>query len=694
MNVRNLFLLGVLIIPVSCSRATPATQVPVDSQVPVDLQVSGDVGGPVDLQVSGDVGGELPESLWTRTAGVDWPSFLGPDRNGKSPETGILTDWSPAGPRVVWQRELSESYGIGSVSRGRYFQFDCQGAKAVLTCMHAETGQTLWEFDYPTSYVDMYGYNGGPRCSPVIDGPRVYIYGVEGMLYCLRVADGDLIWKCDTARQFGVVQNFFGVGSTPIVEGDLLIVIVGGSPADEQSMPRGQLNRVSGNGSGIVAFDKLTGEVKYSITDELAGYASPVMADIEGRRWGFAFCRGGLIAFEPRSGSVDFQYPWRAGLLESVNASTPVVAGNEVFISETYGPGSALLRVKPGGYDVAWRDDTNRRQKAMKAHWSTPIYHDGYLYGCSGRNSPDAELRRVQWKTGKVMWSIPKGVHTTLLHVDGHFVCLEERGKLQLLRATPQGCDVVAEAELREQPRRADAGAFAPKRLLNYPCWAAPILAHGLLYVRGKDRLVCLELIPAEPMPAERSGRYAPATRTCPYPQIVFRVTCGVQGRSRPFSASAVIGPCLSTGRPVRPLLPAPLPPAASGGGREGGGDVGWAAQPGVNAGPNTRLRRETGVNARHPSMLGTSNLDDLWVRTRRPGSAAAWCDTVHFPQRGASSRNRAARKKTMTPRTTWIAVAIAHGAASPHHVGECSSSKPELSPGRASRSGPPPLIG
>ena len=233
-----------------------------------------------------------------------------------------------------------------------------------------------------------------------MDGNRVYILGVEGMLHCLRLADGAVLWKCDTARQFGVVQNFFGVGSTPIVEGDLLIAVIGGSPAGDQRLPPGQLDRVSGNGTGLVAFDKYTGAVRYTATDELAGYAAPIVATIGGRRWCFAFCRGGLVGFEPQAGRVDFHYPWRASLLESVNASTPVVVGDEVFISETYGPGSSLLRVKPGDPEIVWRDDPKRRQKSMKMHWNTPIYHEGFLYGCSGRNSPDAELRCVEWQTG------------------------------------------------------------------------------------------------------------------------------------------------------------------------------------------------------------------------------------------------------------------------------------------------------
>jgi len=188
--------------------------------------------------------------LSTRAAGTDWPTFLGPDRNGKSSETGLNAKKLKRTPRIVWQTRLGESYGIGSVSHGRYVQFDRHGDQARATCYHAETGGELWRFEYPTQFRDLYGYNGGPRCSPVLDGNRVYLMGAEGMLHCLNATKGTLIWKCDTVARFGVVQNFFGVGSTPIIEDDLLIAIIGGSPRDDQQIPPGQLDRVTGDGSG------------------------------------------------------------------------------------------------------------------------------------------------------------------------------------------------------------------------------------------------------------------------------------------------------------------------------------------------------------------------------------------------------------------------------------------------------------
>ncbi len=318
------------------------------------------------------------------------------------------------------------------------------------------------------------------------------------MLHCLDVAAGRLLWKVDTAEQFGVVQNFFGVGSTPVVERDLLIVQVGGSPPESRRVPPGQLDQVVGASSGIVAFDKLTGKVKYQITDQLASYASPVVATIEGRRWCFVFARGGLVGFEPASGKLDFQFPWRAPILESVNASNPVVVGDLVFISETYGPGSALLKVRPGGYDVVWSDANQRRDKAMKTHWNTPIHHQGYLYGSSGRHEGDAELRCIELATGKILWSEP-GLHrASLLEVDGHFVCLSEDGTLRLLKINPEKYDLVSTAILADAAPAAGPIGLGGRRLLKPPAWAAPVLSHGLLYVRGRDRLVCAELIPSK----------------------------------------------------------------------------------------------------------------------------------------------------------------------------------------------------
>ena len=183
-------------------------------------------------------------------------------------------------------------------------------------------------------------------------------------------------------------------------------------------------------------------------------------------------------------------------MLESVNASMPVVNGNDILVSECYRIGSSLLTIKGNGYEVTWKDDRRKREKALRAHWNTPIYLDGYLYGCSGRNKPDADLRCIEWKTGKVKWvKVFPGFlreRSSLLYVDGHFIYQGELGVLRLIKATPEKYEVVSEVVLRDPDEKEQ-----PRALLREPCWAAPILSHGLLYVRGDERLACLELIPA-----------------------------------------------------------------------------------------------------------------------------------------------------------------------------------------------------
>lgn len=427
--------------------------------------------------------------LGTRGFGVDWPVFLGPTGDSKSSEQGIRRDWSGDKLPVAWTMPLQMSYGTCTVALGRLLQFDARPVSrdqniGIVYCQYSETGKAIWKYEYEYEYGDQYGYNNGPRTSPIVDEHRVYVLGVDGMLICLDLASGTEIWKVATATKFGVIQNFFGVGSNPVVVGDNILVMVGGSPQPTR------LDRAQGNGSGIVAFNKYTGDVAYQISDQLASYASLKVVEQSDRAWCFAFMRGGLLAFDPQNGVEDFFFPWRAKIVESVNASVPVVFGRHVFISETYGPGSVLLdfgNIRNNAPAVIWQDAARSREKSLQTHWNTPIHHHGYIYGSSGRHTQNAELRCIQAMTGKVMWSEPGLSRASLLLVDEHFVCLDEMGGLRLVRADSSRYQEVTRASLQERNG---------KPLLKYPAWAAPVLSHGLLYVRGKDRLACLELIP------------------------------------------------------------------------------------------------------------------------------------------------------------------------------------------------------
>ena len=318
----------------------------------------------------------LPPDLRTRTDGIDWPGFLGPQRDSKSPETGIRTDWANDPPPLLWSVELDEGYTAPAVARGRLFAFTRVGDRARLLALYAENGSELWRSEYRTDYEDYYGYDGGPRAAPLVDGDRVYTFGVEGLLRCHRAVDGAVLWERDTEADYGVRQNFFGVASAPWVEGDLLIVAVGGSPPGSPSIQSGQ---VEPNGTAVVAFDRETGEERWRMGDDLASYASPLVAEVDGRRLGLHFARSGLLAFDPRVGRELGSFSWRARRMTSVNAANPVVVGTRVLLTESYEKGAVLLDLAlspapEGGvtFREVWQD--GRRDQAIAAHWNTPVH--------------------------------------------------------------------------------------------------------------------------------------------------------------------------------------------------------------------------------------------------------------------------------------------------------------------------------
>ena len=424
--------------------------------------------------------------LRVRKTGFDWPTFLGPNGNSKSGETSVIRPWPESGPPIAWQKKIGEGYGAPSISKGRLFLFDRSGDLMRLICANSETGEEIWTYEYSGIYEDIYGFSNGPRTSPVIDGDRVYIFGVEGMLHCLTVMDGQLVWKLDTQKEFSVVQNFFGVGSTPVIEGDLLIVAVGGSLPTEYANTFAADGKLEGNGSAVVALNKFTGKMIYKTSDEMASYASPKVSTVNGKRQAFFFARGGLLSFEPETGKEIFHYPWRSNKLETVNASNPVITNDLVFISECYGPGSSLLKLNPEGYSVVWQDEERSRNKSMLLHWTTAIHHNGYLYAGHGRSASDAALRCIEMATGKIVWSFKVSERSSLLYVDEHFISLGERGTLTLFKASPEKAVIVSSLKVVDE---------SGVQLIDYPSWAAPVISNGYLYLRSNGRVVCLDLL-------------------------------------------------------------------------------------------------------------------------------------------------------------------------------------------------------
>ena len=421
----------------------------------------------------------------------DWIDFPGPGGEPVSPETHLLKEWGAEGPRLVWELEAGRGYSSPAIQGERLLYFHRVGDEERVECLHPESGALYWRFAYPTDYRDSYGYSDGPRASPVIDGERVYTYGAQGRLHCLELATGQPIWRRALSDEFDVPQDFFGVVSTPVVHGELLIVHVGAP-----------------GGPCVIALDKLTGALRWTAGERwTAGYSTPRIGNVHGRPRCFVFAggksrppHGGLLALDPDTGEIDFRFPWRSRSYESVNASVPVLVGDQVFISASYDTGGALLDLKPeGGYEVAWTS------MALGTHFNTAVHKDGYLYGFDGRNEPDASLVCLELAGGKEMWRTvlewdetyelhgrtkprPMSVYRgMLLAVDGDFLCLGERGHLLWLELTPRGHRELARSWL-----------FAA-----HETWTPPVLSRGLLYIcqnardfvrGGPPRLLCYDL--------------------------------------------------------------------------------------------------------------------------------------------------------------------------------------------------------
>jgi outer membrane protein assembly factor BamB len=399
---------------------------------------------------------------------------------------------------VVWQAAIGEGYCAPAVAGGRAFLFDRVANRLRLRAVEAETGRPLWEAGREVLYTDSFGYDGGPRAQPVVAGHRVLTFGPDGRLECRAIIDGSLLWEVDTSATYHVVQNFFGVGTAPLVVGPLrvgaeertlVVVQVGGSREGANPAAPERLDLVKGLDSGLVAFDIGSGAEVWRATNQLASYSVPVLATIGGRPLILAWMRDELVAVEPATGKLIDRFRWRSDELFSVVAASPVVSGDQVLLSECYGPGSVLLALENDSFREVRRDKPGARpRQALKTHWNTPVLRDGYAYGSSGRNAGDAQLVCVNWNTGVVGWSEGGLGRSSVTLVDDHLLILGEYGDLVLARATPEKYEEVS----RVRPLDAASG----RELLAPPCWAAPVIARGLVFVRGTGRVVCLDLKP------------------------------------------------------------------------------------------------------------------------------------------------------------------------------------------------------
>ncbi len=385
----------------------------------------------------------------------DWPNLHGPKRDNHSGETRLKWDWPKSGPEIAWSLEVGSGWAGIAIADGTAYLFHRVADEEVLVALDPAGGKEKWKIAARTKYRDDFNFDDGPRCVPVIAAGRIFLLGANGDLRAIDIASKKEIWSRNILTDYKASKGYFGVGASPIVLGERLLVNVGGK------------------GAGVVAFAVDTGKELWKATDDAASYSSPIGCSVGGKDRVAFFTRAGLQILDPVDGTVCFSKPFRSRLDASVNAASPVRNGEEIFLSSSYGVGAVVLKPRGTEWDEVWANE-----KSLTCHYNTPVLVDGFLYGIDGRQEGgSARLRCVEWKTGNVRWTEEKFGCASIIAVDGGLVAATERGELVRFDADT--------TRFRERARA---------RVLDGTVRAALALADGRLYVRDEKKLVCVKL--------------------------------------------------------------------------------------------------------------------------------------------------------------------------------------------------------
>ncbi len=381
-------------------------------------------------------------------AAADWPQYRGPERDGVSAETGLAESWPDAGPPVLWRVPLGDGYSGISAAGGRLYTLMGSGGDEVAVCLDAATGEEIWRRRIDANRKD--GMGDGPRSTPTVEGGVAYVLGARGKLLALKAADGEVLWQKDLPAEFGARVPQWGVSGSPLVEGNLLLLDVGGR-----------------SGHSVMALDRKTGEAVWASQSGSPGYASPLAVTIHGTRQVLFFTAAGLLSVAPGDGALLWRVPWQTSY--DVNAAMPVfLPPDKVFISSSYDTGAALYRIQGGGRDL--RPEEVWRSRVMKNHFNSSVHYKGHLYGFD-----DATLKCIDPRTGQEKWAARGFGKGSLLAADGRLFVLGEKGQLALVVAVPDAYRELA----RAQP-------------LEGKTWTMPTLSDGRLFLRNEAQMVAL----------------------------------------------------------------------------------------------------------------------------------------------------------------------------------------------------------
>ena len=412
-------------------------------------------------------------AVWTAPlAAEDWPQWRGPNRTGHVANQARVPVALPAHLREVWQIGIGPGLASPIIAGGKLFYFDNQAGRETIHALNPSDARELWRATVDDAFKDEQGPSG-PRCTPMVDGDLLYAQSGKGELQCLGTGDGRLIWRINFMKDFGAAflgedspvpgAAEHGYTASPVIVGSRLIACVGGT-----------------NDTGIVCFEKHSGELLWKSQRDRAAYAAPVVANLAGVDQVICFTVDGLIGLAQDNGALLWRVPLKTPY--GRNCTTPVVRGDTVVVG-SYRAGLVGIKVSAGGTGLkaerAWLN------KTLPMNFSSPVCVGDYLFGLG----PARKLICVEIETGRLAWEKPGyfstpaelGYASFLVMGQNILVCADD-GQASLIAADPAACRELGRARL--------CG----------PNWCSPAYADGRLYLqdglKSAGKLYCYQLLP------------------------------------------------------------------------------------------------------------------------------------------------------------------------------------------------------
>lgn len=395
-------------------------------------------------------------SLLTSAASADdWRFFRGPNCNGVSDETGWMTRWPAAGPKVAWRADVGIGASSVVVAGDRVVTMGARDEEdeEIVSCLDRDSGTFLWRFRYPAKF-DARQFEGGTASTPTIDDGRVYALGYLGHVHCLDIANGRVVWRKHLVNDFGGRYSSWKYAGSLLVTGDLVIFDTGA------------------DGNSTVALDKTTGRKVWGTGRDLAGYSTPIPFEHAAGCGVLVFKARAMVAHDLASGRELWRIDWRTNY--DCNASTPTVVGDKLFISTGYGGVRARGAVFQLGEDEPRQIWLNQD---LETRMNSAVVYEGHVYCVSEKSG--GQLMCFDLRDGEIVWSEPRFArYGTLMIADGKLVVLDEKGELVIADAAPAGYQELARA-----------------KVLSGRCWVMPVLANGRIYAKNNlGKVVCLDV--------------------------------------------------------------------------------------------------------------------------------------------------------------------------------------------------------